>query len=142
MRIRMGIEGSDQLDAALRALPDRVGKRVIKKGIVAMGRHFVLEMRKEVNKKTDGQGDTARSIKNSSGGLRQQFVRINSPVWHLLEYGTDNRFQRSGKFTGRISDNKFSFVRPVLFREADKAKANFEIRVRSEIEKLGVSLLP
>lgn len=141
MKASFALEGFDGLERALTEMPKQLQKRVIKKGIVAMGRHFVVHMRSTLLQKTDGQGDTARSIKNSSGGLNTQFVRISSPVWHLLEYGTDHRFHRSGHYTGQIRDGKFSFVRPTLFTQAEPAKANFEARVRVELEKIGNAYL-
>jgi len=141
MDVSFDLDGADELDKLLAQLPVALENRIIKSGITAMGRHFVLHMRNTLNRKTDGQGDTARSIKNSSGGRTLQFVRIFGPQWHLLEFGTTDRFQKSGQYTGKIVDGKFSFVRPTLFTQTKVATANFEIKVRSEIERLGRSYL-
>jgi len=120
------------------SLPATIQRRAIKSGITAMGRHFVLEMRKRAPKRS---GDLRRSIKNRSGGQTRQYVRIEAPHWHLVEFGTANRFHNSGHFTGRIPAKKFSFVRPTLFTETEKASANFEIKVRAAIERETQKLL-
>lgn len=138
MQFSTNIKGIKELDQLLQTLPQNLQRRAIKSGIVAMGRHFVLEMRKRAPEQSGG---LKKSIKNRSGGRTRQNVVIEAPHWHLVEFGTTQRFHNSGKPTGRVSGTKFSFVRPTLFTESKPASNNFEIKLRAAIERESKKLL-
>ena len=140
MKVSFNLEGADELDRALKELPAQLERKIIKSGIVAMGRHFVLEMRRKAPKKS-GLLKSAKGIKSLSGGRKVQHIKIFAPHWHLVEFGTDHRFHRSGKYTGKVPEGKFSFIRPVLFTETDDAIKKFEVKVRFELEKVGKAIL-
>ena len=135
MKIAVDIRGSDELEAALKAIPAKLERQIVKKGIRAMGRHFVLKFR-DAAPELSGQLKSPQGIKSLSGGLNTQHIKIFAPHWHLVEYGTDHRFHKSGKYVGKVPAGKFSFIRPVLFTETDKAIQEFEFKVRLELEKV------
>lgn len=96
---------------------DKEINKIARQRRIIAGNHVKKELRKVCVQKfgvdsgiTKGIG--SKQLKNTS------IVGVGPPAQaaHLIEFGTDERYQRKGKFTGRIKKDPFVF--PVYVAEA------------------------
>ena len=111
-KVKMRLEGADELIAALRALPDALTKKVVERALMKAAQPIAADAKSRAPRKT---GKLAAKIDVSaklskrqrrgrdSKGLAEAFVGA-SPARHaaLLEFGTGPRRQKkTGRDTGQ-----------------------------------------
>lgn len=98
--LQVKIEGMEELDKALRRLPDRVQKRVLKTALRAGARVIVKDAK---NRVPVDSGTLKKSIKVVSGKSKKGpqatarvFVTTGREAWysHLIEFGTVKKAAR------------------------------------------------
>lgn len=113
MRVGMKLHGAKELEAALRALPDRLTKGVVERVLVKVGAPIADAYRANVRVRSGrlqaGIGISTRLSKRQRKGraksktLSEAFVGAGpSRHAHLEEFGTGPRYTESGRYTGQM----------------------------------------
>lgn len=134
-------QGADELEAALRALPDSLRKGLVERALMHAAEPIAAYARGRVSYRT---GHTQSRIKVSTRLSRRQrrkskefaeaFVGASpSRAAHLIELGTKPRFHKSGKSTGQMPARPF--LRPAFDAEKENALRILGEDLWLEIEK-------
>ena len=126
------ITGDKELDALLRAMPDKLRDKHLKQATAAIIRYMVQPKVKAALNGPIGTktGNLRRAIKNYGPRARKDWpvawkLKVDAPHAHLLEFGTEERKTKSGASRGRIEPGKFAFLRQAFYGSEAEAKAAF-----------------
>jgi len=105
----MDISGDKKLRRALRILPNRVEKKIVKKAVRAGARRMMKQIRTNIRKVTERHTGNLRksTIKRESSYPSGVFCitvgpeHKTAPHQHLIEFGTEERETRTGASRGR-----------------------------------------
>lgn len=144
IRVAMTLQGLDELEAALRDLPTRLGKNTLRRSLLKAAK--IMEAAMQGNAPTNRL--RVRIVTSASLSKRQ---RAASPITrkasevtvyvgsrplrhaHLVEFGSGPRYNKKGAFRGSMPANPY--VRPGFDSSAQPVLVEFGRILGPEIEK-------
>jgi HK97 gp10 family phage protein len=143
---RAELHGAKELEAALNALPKRIGKAAVRRALLKAGKPIAADAAARVAVRS---GKLKRTIRVSTQlSKRQRRGRARGAVKgrvdvyigagpsrhaHLVEFGTAPRQQRNGKQVGAVAAQPF--MRPAWEAGKGRALNSFSKMLWEEIEK-------
>lgn len=144
---KVGLDGFDELSAALRDLSRTVQRNVVTRALVKAGEPVVVAAKQAA---PVDSGDLKEAIIASSsadhgrrskgdvsyayiGPSYSKFDANYAPHGHLVEFGTAARYHKNGKYVGQAPAQPF--LRPAWDSQKQSVISNFTVTLRSEIEK-------
>lgn len=153
MVVKVKVEGLRELDKALSELPKATGRNVLRRAgrkalepIVEDARGMAPSdtgrLREEMTVSTRLSKRQAalhrKMVKDSKASIEMFAGAGYSRVAHLLEFGTAQRFHKSGKSTGAVSPRPF--MRPAWDAGKEKVLETFKTELWTEISKAAARL--
>jgi HK97 gp10 family phage protein len=148
VKTRMAVEGMKELDAALAELPKATGKNVLRR-VARKSIGIVVEAARPLVPVDNGKLKRSLSVstklsKRQSSLARRELAEGKASVTvyagvgayphaHLVEFGTKERFHKSGKSVGRMKPQPF--MRPAWDSTKMRVLATFQKDMWTEIEK-------
>ena len=148
------MSGGRNIERVLEAIPRRYQRKALVHAFRSGAKIVQKESQRLATQKIDITFAKSITVSRPSGRNRPSKNTIvtitlkkpSSRLAHLFEFGTAQRFQKSGRFTGRITARPF--LRPALDAKGDEAireiarltKENIEITVRQLSRGRKVSL--
>ncbi|AUQ98100.1 hypothetical protein [Phaeobacter inhibens] len=143
MSMKMKIEGAGDIERALGALARGTAKgatrRAMKKALqpvarAAEGSPFVIAVTSKLAPRQKGRarGDRGRSKLAMYVGPVQQ-DGSHAPEAHLIEFGTGDRYHKSGKYVGAVMADPF--MRPAWDANRERVLSILKREIWAEIEK-------
>jgi hypothetical protein len=151
--VTLKLEGAKELEAALRELPKRIGKNVIKRALTKAAEPMLRQAQQNAARTKPALGEKGvnlstvlsrrqkRGIKARDGNTVYLFLGANSARWgiaHLIEFGTSMRAHKSGKSTGRMAAQPW--LRDAWAAYKQQTLDNFGKYLWQEIDKAAKSL--
>ncbi|NBE05932.1 HK97-gp10 family putative phage morphogenesis protein [Paragemmobacter ruber] len=146
MTIKMRVEGLRELDDALKSLSTRTAKTTAERAMRKALRPVADAAKAAAPRSDDGKhmADTitvAKVLKPSQRDgaerptdfRRIMYVGAESPHAHLIEFGTVERFHKSGKSTGAMPAHPF--MRPAWDGNVQAVLASLTEHLRREIDR-------
>lgn len=144
-RIFAGVQitGDIELDRELRSMPDQLRDKHLRQASAAIIRYIVQPKVKAALNGPIGTktGNLRKAIKNYGPRNRKDWpvawkLKVDAPHTQLLEFGTEERFTKTGARRGRIEPGKFAFLRKAFYGSEAEAKAAFIKVLRAFIAEL------
>ena len=100
---------------------DKEINAIARKRRIIAGNHVKKKLRQVASQKFGASSNITKGI-GSKQLKTSSVVGVGPPAQaaHLIEFGTDERYQRKGKYTGRIKKDPFVF--PVYIAEAPEVE--------------------
>lgn len=136
------VTGDRELDRLLATLPAKLQKKLSRQATRKAAKNIVLpEAKARVPEDT---GDLADSLKvqaikrsrNKIGHMvttKDGFYKGDQFYGGFIEFGTKERKHKSGKDVGQIRPHEFSFLRPAIYDNEERIKAEYVNDVRQLI---------
>lgn len=149
IKVKMRLEGADELIAALRALPDALTRKVVEQALVKVGEPIAADASARAPRR---KGKLAKSIKvgtkltksqkrgRAMQGMAEAFIGTSARGPGVLqEFGTGPRRQKkTGRFTGQSPAKPF--LRPAWEAGKQAALDGIGEALWQEIEKAAAHL--
>jgi HK97 gp10 family phage protein len=138
------VTGDEALDKLLAGLPAKLQKKLSRQATRKSAKDIVLpEAKARVPVDTGDLEDslTVRAIPRSSSRIghmvatRDGFFKGDQFYGAMLEFGTKERQQKSGKQVGAIQPHKFAFLRPAIYDNEARIKELYVSDVRELINE-------
>jgi len=138
------VTGDKALDALLAGLPAKLQKKLSRQATRKAAKDIVLPEAKAIV--PEDTGDLAdslvvRAIKRSRGKIghmvttKEGFYKGDQFYGAFLEFGTKERQHKSGKQVGAIQPHKFAYLRPAIYDNEERIKAEYVMDVRELINE-------
>jgi len=126
------LTGDKELDRLLQAMPDQLRDKHLKQATAAVIRYIIQPKVKAALNGPIGtkKGNLRKAIKNYAPRNRKDWpvawkLKVDAPHAQLLEFGTVDRFTKTGASRGRIEPGKFAFLRKAFYGSEAEAKEAF-----------------
>ena len=149
MAERVSLTGDKALDAALAELEPKMQKKILRKATRESAKLAMANIARRAPVKTGRLRDSfkVRSRKRSRKNKHSVGVSIIAPepggdipyYAVMIEYGTKNRFHKSGKFVGKMREDR-PFIRPGLYESGPEVKAKYHEEIRRNLNEFAHNL--
>ncbi len=138
------VTGDKELDKLLAGLTAKLQKKLSRQATRKAAKDIVLpEAKARVPVDTGDLEDslTVRAIKRIRGKIghmvatRDGFFKGDQFYGGMIEFGTKERQHKSGKQVGQIRPHEFAFLRPAIYDNEDRIKAEYVKGVRELINE-------